>query len=104
MDALAAFAVVDEAQRKQLARADAGFLPRLAAGGGFQLGPAVGAVLADLVRDGRSDTPIDAFSVSRFAPGPRAASATSAPASASAIRLAATIIRDSLSMRRNCAD
>jgi sarcosine oxidase subunit beta len=36
------------------------------AGGGFQLGPAVGAVLADLVRDGKTATPIDAFSVSRF--------------------------------------
>ena len=45
------------------------------AGGGFQLGPAVGAVLADLVRDGRTATPIDAFSVSRFLPGPGAASA-----------------------------
>ena len=43
------------------------------AGGGFQLGPAVGAVLADLVRDGHSVTPIEAFSVSRFSPGPRAA-------------------------------
>lgn len=36
------------------------------AGGGFQLGPGVGAVLADLVKDGRTDTPIDAFSVTRF--------------------------------------
>jgi sarcosine oxidase subunit beta len=36
------------------------------AGGGFQLGPAVGAVLADLVRDGTTATPIAAFSVSRF--------------------------------------
>jgi sarcosine oxidase subunit beta len=45
------------------------------AGGGFQLGPAVGAVLADLVRNGASDTPIDAFSVSRFSSGPGAASA-----------------------------
>ena len=43
------------------------------AGGGFQLGPAVGAVLADLVRDGQSATPIDAFSVSRFSASPRAA-------------------------------
>lgn len=39
------------------------------AGGGFQLGPAVGAVLADLVRDGTSATPIAAFSISRFLPG-----------------------------------
>ena len=36
------------------------------AGAGFQLGPAVGAVLADLVRDGQSATPIEAFSLSRF--------------------------------------
>jgi sarcosine oxidase, subunit beta len=43
------------------------------AGGGFQLGPAVGAVLADLVRDGTSATPIDAFSISRFTRGPRVA-------------------------------
>jgi sarcosine oxidase subunit beta len=45
------------------------------AGGGFQLGPAVGAVLADLVRDGKSATPIDAFSIDRFSSGPGAASA-----------------------------
>ena len=43
------------------------------AGGGFQLGPAVGAVLADLVRDGRSTTPIEAFSVSRFPASPSVA-------------------------------
>lgn len=36
------------------------------AGGGFQVGPATGAVLADLVRHGRTDTPIDAFSIRRF--------------------------------------
>jgi sarcosine oxidase, subunit beta len=36
------------------------------AGGGFQLGPAVGAVLADLVRDGETATPIEAFSIARF--------------------------------------
>jgi sarcosine oxidase subunit beta len=40
------------------------------AGGGFQLGPAVGAVMADLVRDGKTATPIDAFSISRFTPNP----------------------------------
>lgn len=39
------------------------------AGGGFQLGPAVGAVLADLVRYGSTETPIGAFSISRFFPG-----------------------------------
>ncbi|SFB69230.1 sarcosine oxidase subunit beta [Polaromonas sp. OV174] len=43
------------------------------AGGGFQLGPAVGAVLADLVRDGQTSTPIEAFSVSRFSESPRVA-------------------------------
>lgn len=36
-------------------------------GAGFQIGPAAGAVLADLVRDGRTETPIDAFSIARFA-------------------------------------
>jgi sarcosine oxidase subunit beta len=35
-------------------------------GAGFQIGPAVGEVLAELVRDGHSSTPIDAFSISRF--------------------------------------
>lgn len=40
------------------------------AGAGFQIGPAVGAVLAELVRDGASATPIAAFSISRY---PRAA-------------------------------
>lgn len=40
------------------------------AGGGFQLGPAVGAVLADLVRDGQTATPIAAFSASRFSSSP----------------------------------
>jgi sarcosine oxidase subunit beta len=38
------------------------------AGGGFQLGPGVGAVLADLVRLGASDTPIAPFSIARFHP------------------------------------
>ena len=38
------------------------------AGAGFQLGPAAGAVLADLVRLGATDTPIDAFSIRRFPP------------------------------------
>jgi sarcosine oxidase subunit beta len=37
------------------------------AGAGFQIGPAVGEVLAELVRDGASSTPIAAFSISRFA-------------------------------------
>lgn len=35
-------------------------------GAGFQIGPAVGEVLAELVRDGYSHTPIDAFSINRF--------------------------------------
>ena len=36
------------------------------AGAGFQMGPAVGEVLAELVRDGASSTPIAPFSISRF--------------------------------------
>lgn len=36
------------------------------AGAGFQIGPAVGEVLAELVRDGATSTPIDAFSIARF--------------------------------------
>ncbi|MEP6873514.1 MAG: FAD-dependent oxidoreductase [Burkholderiales bacterium] len=43
------------------------------AGAGFQIGPAVGEVLAELVRDGRSSTPIDAFSIRRFVDAPEAA-------------------------------
>ena len=35
-------------------------------GAGFQIGPAAGEVLAELARDGRSRTPIDAFAVDRF--------------------------------------
>jgi sarcosine oxidase subunit beta len=38
------------------------------AGAGFQIGPAVGEVLADLVKDGTTRTPIAAFSIARFAP------------------------------------
>jgi sarcosine oxidase, subunit beta len=49
------------------------------AGGGFQLGPAVGAVLADLVRDGQTSTPIDAFSVSRFSSKPVASTGLVTP-------------------------
>jgi len=37
-------------------------------GAGFQIGPAAGEVLAELVRDGASSTPIDTFSIGRFAP------------------------------------
>lgn len=36
------------------------------AGAGFQIGPAVGEVIAELVRDGQSPTPIDAFAITRF--------------------------------------
>lgn len=36
------------------------------AGAGFQIGPAVGTVLAELVHSGSSSTPIAAFSISRF--------------------------------------
>lgn len=36
------------------------------AGAGFQIGPAVGEVLAELACDGRSTTPIDAFALDRF--------------------------------------
>ena len=35
-------------------------------GHGFQLGPGVGAVMADLVVKGATDIPIDAFNISRF--------------------------------------
>jgi len=38
-------------------------------GHGFQLGPAVGAIMSELVLDGRSTTPIDAFDIGRFALG-----------------------------------
>ena len=38
-------------------------------GHGFQLGPGVGAVLADLVADGRTETPIGDFGIGRFADG-----------------------------------
>ncbi|MCW5323528.1 FAD-binding oxidoreductase [Verminephrobacter aporrectodeae subsp. tuberculatae] len=36
-------------------------------GAGFQLGPAVGEVLAELAHEGHSSTPIDAFDLARFA-------------------------------------
>jgi sarcosine oxidase subunit beta len=39
-------------------------------GAGFQVGPAAGEVLAELVRDGRSSTPIESFSIERFTPTP----------------------------------
>jgi sarcosine oxidase subunit beta len=36
-------------------------------GHGFQVGPAVGVVLSELVMDGRTDTPIEPFTMGRFA-------------------------------------
>jgi sarcosine oxidase subunit beta len=41
------------------------------AGAGFQIGPAVGEILAELVRDGASTTPIQAFSIARFTTPPQ---------------------------------
>lgn len=38
------------------------------AGAGFQIGPAVGEVLAELARDDHSSTPIEAFAIQRFSP------------------------------------
>ena len=43
-------------------------------GHGFQMAPAVGAVVAELALDGETATPIEAFSVARFSPGNAAAS------------------------------
>jgi sarcosine oxidase subunit beta len=40
-------------------------------GHGFQLAPGVGAVIAELVSTGASETPIEAFSIARFAGGVR---------------------------------
>ncbi|MGF7176809.1 NAD(P)/FAD-dependent oxidoreductase [Azospirillum doebereinerae] len=37
-------------------------------GAGFQIGPAVGEALAELIRDGRSSAPLDAFRIDRFPP------------------------------------
>jgi glycine/D-amino acid oxidase-like deaminating enzyme len=37
-------------------------------GAGFQIAPGVGEVLAELVRDGQTSTPIEAFSIGRFRP------------------------------------
>jgi sarcosine oxidase subunit beta len=36
-------------------------------GHGFMLGPAVGEILSELVLDGRSDVPLEAFDIGRFA-------------------------------------
>ncbi|MGJ7614258.1 MULTISPECIES: NAD(P)/FAD-dependent oxidoreductase [unclassified Variovorax] len=48
------------------------------AGAGFQIGPAAGEVLAELARDGRTDTPIDAFAIGRFDEQPVSASVSHA--------------------------
>jgi sarcosine oxidase subunit beta len=44
-------------------------------GAGFQIGPAIGEVLADLVVHGRSPIPIDAFRIERYAPAAHGAAA-----------------------------
>ncbi|CAN7505680.1 FAD-binding oxidoreductase [Acidovorax sp. LjRoot129] len=55
------------------------------AGAGFQIGPAVGEVLAELARDGQTSTPIDAFSIARFDESPAPiASATATTTTAQA--------------------
>jgi sarcosine oxidase subunit beta len=36
------------------------------AGAGFQIGPAVGEVLAEMVAHGKTSIPIEAFSIKRF--------------------------------------
>jgi sarcosine oxidase subunit beta len=54
------------------------------AGAGFQIGPAVGEVLAELARDGHTSTPIAAFGIERFAAPPMPPTA-SAPASLPAL-------------------
>ncbi|QNK70661.1 NAD(P)/FAD-dependent oxidoreductase [Variovorax sp. PAMC26660] len=50
------------------------------AGAGFQIGPAAGEVLAELARDGRSSTPIEAFAIERFDPVSEPASTTASDA------------------------
>ena len=42
-------------------------------GHGFQLGPAVGAVLSELIIDGKSETPINGLTIGRFRPKPMTA-------------------------------
>lgn len=49
-------------------------------GAGFQIGPAVGEVLADLVATGTSAIPIDAFGIARYATSTRTPAAQSHPA------------------------
>jgi glycine/D-amino acid oxidase-like deaminating enzyme len=40
---------------------------------GFQLGPVIGRIMAELIVDGRSTLPIEPFSITRFAARDRAA-------------------------------
>lgn len=49
------------------------------AGAGFQIGPAVGEVLAELAHAGQTHTPIDAFSLARFDAPPSASTHPPAP-------------------------
>lgn len=37
---------------------------------GFQLGPGVGSIMAELIANGRTNAPLEPFSITRFAPGP----------------------------------
>lgn len=53
------------------------------AGAGFQIGPAAGEVLAELARDGRSDTPIEAFAIDRFGDAAPPSPSSSSPATVS---------------------
>jgi sarcosine oxidase subunit beta len=48
-------------------------------GAGFQIAPGVGEVLAELVRDGESRTPIQAFAIDRFARTTQGSRADSEP-------------------------
>ena len=43
-------------------------------GHGFQLGPVIGIIIAELIRTGRSESPLDAFDIGRFAGAARVAS------------------------------
>ncbi|UFZ07762.1 FAD-binding oxidoreductase [Bradyrhizobium ontarionense] len=47
-------------------------------GAGFQIAPGVGEVLAELVRDGRTATPIDVFAITRFPPASQPGDASQA--------------------------
>ncbi|HTK00564.1 MAG TPA: FAD-dependent oxidoreductase, partial [Bordetella sp.] len=45
-------------------------------GAGFQIGPAAGEILADLAATGRTEIPIDAFRIDRYAAEAHAAAAS----------------------------